>query len=106
MLIERSLGIEYVFPDTVSTLQHVPSGPCFAIIQCALLVDSNGKGNVAVRFTDDGTTPSSDVGFELSPGQTYKTVCSVDALQFIGVANDARLNVKYEPFPSALNRIY
>lgn len=105
---ENSLGMEYLFPDATTplTLTKVPSNNCIAIIQCAKVVDGNTKGNVAVRFTDDGSVPTANVGYELSPGDTYITTCGIDRMKFIGVAVNARINVLYQPHPTSLNRIY
>lgn len=103
MASDSPLGSETVYPDTVKLLTALPglgSVPCRVIIQCALIVDGAGKGNVAVRFTTNGiTTPTSDVGFELNPGQIYTTSAAPEKLQFIGVAANARLNVLYESWP-------
>jgi hypothetical protein len=103
--VEKSLGYEVVLPGTSTAvgLANIPAQPCVALIQCAMLVDGAGKGNVAVRFLDlPQMPPTSEIGMELNPGQVYRSVANLPDLKFIGVAADARINVKYEPYPSAL----
>lgn len=111
---EVAYGQEALILDntTVKKLANLPRNadgsliPCVAHIQCAKQVDSNTKGNVAVRFTNDGVTaPTATlVGFEINPGDIPFVTCSnLDQMQFIGVANNARINVWYSPYPQALN---
>ena len=97
---------------TPSKLQQLPRDgngsliPCVAHLQVSKLVDSNGKGNVAVRWTCDGiTTPTATlVGYEMNPGDLPLVTCSnLDQMQFIGVAANARINVWYSPYPQAIN---
>ena len=73
---------------------------CVAICQCAKSVDSGTKGNVAVRWRNDGTAPPADVGMELQPGEVLEIDCDLANLQFIGVNSNAKVNVTYVTYPS------
>lgn len=107
-----SYGFETITPTTTTPSRplKVPKDdvgsplPCVANIECAKLVDSNTKGNVAVRYTDDGTTPTTVIGLELSPGDKLVTCVGVSQLQFVGVANNARINIRYSPWPPTINQ--
>ena len=112
--VETQLGFEVigVSAGTVLTtargLASLPTNAAgelvrtIAMIQCASLVDSGGKGNVAVKWRNDGTDPTSDIGMELLPGQALKTATSLSALKFIGIAANAKLNVTYEHYPQTV----
>lgn len=78
---------------------------CIARCQCAKAVDSGTLGNVAVRWRNDGTDPTADVGQELSPGESVDLDCGLAALRFIGVAANAKVNVTYLPY-TPLNSSY
>lgn len=110
--VEVSLGFEEVgVASALTTARGLAAIPtiggeqraCIAEIQCDPLVDAGGLGNVAVRFRDDGTNPTVNVGIVLRPGEVYKTATSLAALRFIGVAANAKLNVKYVHFPQTVN---
>lgn len=110
---DQFLGSEVLTPDATTpvALTKIPglgSQPCIAIFQCALLVDSNSKGNVAIRFSDDPNIPptAESVGMELSPGQSFRTACDLTKFKFIGIAINSRINVRYEAYPSGLNKFF
>lgn len=71
---------------------------CIALCQCALTVDGNGKGNVAVRWRNDGVAPTADTGQELAPGESISLDTGLYSLQFIGVGANAKVNVTYLPW--------
>ena len=108
-----SMGYETIIPSNSTPSRPVKfpvdqySGgpiPCVANIECAKLVDSNSKGNVGVRWTDDGSVPTTVNGMELNPGDKIQTCVGVSQLQFIGVAANSRVNIRYSPWPPAINQ--
>lgn len=106
--IQDSLGFETLTPDATTPVKlTVPKDEygfnrqCIAYIECAKLVDSDTKGNVGVRWTDNGTAPTTKIGMELNPGDKFSTCVGLSKIQFIGVATNSRINVRYAPYPNA-----
>lgn len=84
---------------TARGLASLPTGkPVMALIQCASVVDSGTKGNVAVRWRNDGTDPTVDIGQELTPGKSIVLDTGLSSLKFIGVSANAKVNVTYLPW--------
>lgn len=64
----------------------VPSGATVALIQ------AEGQ---AVRWRDDGTSPTASVGMLISSGETVPYSGSLSAFKVIETAASAKLNVSY-----------
>lgn len=97
--IGSGLGFEELTDlGTATGLADLPSGRVIALIQCAKTVDGNSKGNVAVRWRNDGTDPTADVGHELQPGESIQLCTGLQSLKFIQVASNAKVNVTYLPW--------
>ena len=65
----------------------IPTGAVLALLQAEL---------EAVRWRDDGTSPTSSIGMMLQPGQLpFVYTASLSSIKFIAAAADAVLNVSY-----------
>ncbi len=64
----------------------VPDGSLFAMIS---------PETQAVRWRDDGTSPTSSVGKQLAVGAELKYTADLKAIKFIEVTTSAKLNVTY-----------
>jgi hypothetical protein len=101
-VIGNGLGFEQIGVASDLTaaqgLSSLPSGRVLALCQCAKAVDSGTKGNIAVRWRNDGTAPTADIGQELAPGESILLDCGLTSLKFIGTAANAKVNVTYLPW--------
>lgn len=97
--IGNGLGFEQLGVSDALTsalgLASLPSGKVMALIQCAKSVDSGTKGNVAVRWRNDGVDPTVNIGQELQPGESILLASGLSSLKFIGVSSNAKVNVTY-----------
>ena len=67
----------------------VPTGAARALIQC------DSVANKAVRWRDDGTSPTTSVGMLLDPGDSIFYTGTLSTFKVIEVAASAKLNVTY-----------
>ena len=107
--IGRGLGFEHLGVASALTsakgLTSIPSGKVVALCQCAKTVDAGSKGNVAVRWRNDGTDPTADIGHELQPGEQILIATGLQSLKFIGTNSNAKVNVTYLPWSQYQNTI-
>ena len=88
----KQLGYQQITSLSSATALTVPAGTSVAIII---------PQTQAVRWRDDGTNPSSTVGYPLAVGsELYYDSASIGALKFIEQAASAAINVCYYGFPA------
>lgn len=86
------LGFQQISNPTVATNLTPPAGATMAQIEVDSILTSG-----AVRWRDDGTSPTGSVGMLRVPGQEFSYNGNLSAIQFINVsnANPSTLNVTY-----------
>jgi len=82
----KPIGNEYITSLSSSTALTVPAGARVALIQAE---------TQDVRFRDDGTAPTSTVGFLLVDGDSIFYDSVLQSLRFIETVASAKLNVLY-----------
>ena len=88
----KQLGYQQITSLSSATALTVPAGTALAIVI---------PQTQAVRWRDDGTNPSSTVGYPLAVGQElYYDSASIGALKFIEQTASAAINVCYYGFPA------
>jgi len=81
-----ALGYEQITSLSGVVALTVPQGATYAVITPEV---------AAVRWRDDGTDPTSSVGFPLQPDAVLRTDGPLPALRFIQASAGAVLNVMY-----------
>lgn len=82
----RPLGYQQITSLSASTALTVPEGTALALISCA---------GTAVRWRDDGTAPTSAVGYPLPIGGELVYAAAFSALRFIEQSASATLDICY-----------
>lgn len=80
------LGYEQITSLSSAQSLNVPSGAKF----CIVVPESQ-----AVRWRDDGTSPTASVGMPISVGQPVEYSGNLAAIKFIEQTASAKLNVAY-----------
>lgn len=80
------MGYEQITDMSSATGLTVPSGADFALIQA---LDQN------IRWRDDGTSPTSTVGVQLSAGDVLRYDGDLSAFEAIEEAASAEVNIAY-----------
>lgn len=80
------LGYEQIADASSSVGLTVPSGADFALIQAV---------SQAIRWRDDGTSPTATVGMHLAAGDTLRYDGDLSAFEVIEEASAAEMNVTY-----------
>lgn len=88
----KQLGYQQITSLSSATALTVPAGTAVAIIT---------PQTQAVRWRDDGTSPTASVGYPLAVGdELYYDSASVASLKFIEQTASAAINVAYYGFPA------
>lgn len=82
----RPLGYQQITNLAASTALTVPDGTGMVLISCA---------GAAVRWRDDGTAPTSAVGYPLPIGGELVYAAAFSALRFIEQTAGATLDIAY-----------
>lgn len=85
-----SLGYQQSTSLSTSTAAGLPSVPSNPVGSFLLSVESSG-----IRWRDDGTAPTSSVGMPVSAGQSLCYANDAHAVQVIGQAAGATIDVTY-----------
>ena len=82
----RPLGYQQITSLTTATGLTIPAGSAVAIITCS---------GTSVRWRDDGTNPTSSVGYPLPVGAELVYSGSMPAIKFIETTASAALDICY-----------
>lgn len=86
-IAEKPLGYQQITSLSAATALTVPAGTQYALIS---------PESQAVRWRDDGTSPTATVGYPLAVGAELKyTAGSFAIVKFIEQAASAKLNIVY-----------
>jgi hypothetical protein len=82
----RALGYQQVFP-TVATKLTIPAGTRYCVITCLVQ---------AIRWRDDGTDPTTTVGYPLAVGSELRYDSgSIPRFSMINQVAGAEVNISY-----------
>lgn len=87
---DRPLGYQQFVGAAAATSLTVPAGAVFAIITTE---------TQAIRWRDDGTNPTSAIGYPLTAGSELMLTSPLGVFRFIEQAASATVNVSYYGFP-------
>jgi hypothetical protein len=88
----KQLGYQQITSLSSATALTVPAGTALAIVI---------PQTQAVRWRDDGTSPTATIGYPLAVGsELYYDSASISQLKFIEQTASAAINVCYYGFPA------